>query len=89
MRKSYILADMLSTQLVVCGSIAMDRIMSFTGKYKDLIKPDKIHMLSLSPLLDKLENTRGGVGANTPSSQQARTTYGASSETAGAPLIPL
>lgn len=38
--------------------------MSFSGRYKDLIKPDKIHMLSLSPLLDTLENSPGGIGAN-------------------------
>lgn len=51
-------------QLIVCGSIAIDRIMNFSGRYRDLIKPDKIHVLSLSPLLDKLEDTPGGVGAN-------------------------
>ncbi|HUD10193.1 MAG TPA: carbohydrate kinase family protein [Candidatus Saccharimonadales bacterium] len=51
-------------QLIVCGSIAIDRIMNFTGLYRELIKPEKIHALSISPLLDKLENTPGGVGAN-------------------------
>ena len=29
-----------------------------------MIKPDKLHVLSLSVLLDKLEDTRGGIGAN-------------------------
>jgi adenosine kinase len=51
-------------KLVICGSIAIDRIMNFTGRYRDLIKPDKLHVLSISPLLDKLENSPGGVGAN-------------------------
>jgi adenosine kinase len=51
-------------QIVVCGSIAIDRIMNFPGRYRDLIKPDKLHVLSLSVLLDKLEDTRGGIGAN-------------------------
>jgi adenosine kinase len=51
-------------QLVVCGSIAIDRIMNFSGRYRDLIKPDKLHALSLSTLLDKLEDSRGGIGAN-------------------------
>lgn len=51
-------------KLVICGSIAIDRIMNFSGRYQDLIKPDKIHVLSLSTLLDKMENTPGGVGAN-------------------------
>lgn len=38
--------------------------MNFSGRYRDLIKPDKLHVLSLSTLLDKLEDSRGGVGAN-------------------------
>jgi adenosine kinase len=56
--------DMAKTQLVVCGSIAIDRIMNFSGKYRDLIQPDKLHALSISMLLDKLEDSRGGIGAN-------------------------
>lgn len=50
--------------IVVSGSIAIDRIMNFSGRYKDLIKSDKIHILSLSVFLEKLKNTHGGVGAN-------------------------
>jgi adenosine kinase len=55
---------MAKPQLIICGSIALDRIMNFSGKYRDLIKPDKLHVLSLSVLLDKLEETPGGVAAN-------------------------
>ncbi|HEY5153028.1 MAG TPA: PfkB family carbohydrate kinase [Candidatus Saccharimonadales bacterium] len=55
---------MSKPQLVICGSIAVDRIMNFSGRYRDLIKPDKLHVLSLSVLLDKLEDTQGGIGAN-------------------------
>src|SRR5665213_519096 len=55
---------MSKPQIVVCGSVAVDRIMNFSGRYRDLIKPDKLHVLSLSVLLDKLEDTRGGIGAN-------------------------
>jgi len=55
---------MSKPQLVVCGSIAIDRIMNFSGRYRDLIKSDKLHALSLSVLLDKLEDSRGGIGAN-------------------------
>jgi adenosine kinase len=51
-------------QLIICGSIAIDRIMNFSGRYRDLIKPDKLHALSISMLLDKLEDSRGGIGAN-------------------------
>jgi adenosine kinase len=55
---------MAKPQLIVCGSIAIDRIMNFSGRYRDLIKPDKLHALSLSMLLDKLEDSPGGIGAN-------------------------
>jgi adenosine kinase len=55
---------MSKPQLIVCGSIAIDRIMNFSGRYRDLIKPDKLHALSLSMLLDKLEDSPGGIGAN-------------------------
>lgn len=51
-------------QLILCGSIAIDRIMNFNGYYKDLIQADKLHVLSLSVLLNKLEQSRGGVAAN-------------------------
>lgn len=51
-------------ELVISGSIAIDRIMNFKGRYKDLIKPDKLHVLSLSVFLNELKNTHGGVGAN-------------------------
>jgi adenosine kinase len=51
-------------KIVICGSIAIDCIMDFSGKYKDLIKPDKIHVLSISIFLDKKVNNYGGVGAN-------------------------
>jgi adenosine kinase len=51
-------------QIIISGSIAIDRIMNFSSRYKDLIKPDKIHVLSISVFLEKLKNTDGGVGAN-------------------------
>jgi len=50
--------------IIISGSIAIDRIMNFSNHYKDLIKPDKLHVLSISVFLDKLKNTHGGVGAN-------------------------
>lgn len=51
-------------KLIISGSIAIDRIMNFKSSYKDLIKPDKLHVLSLSVFLNELKNTHGGVGAN-------------------------
>lgn len=38
--------------------------MNFNGKYKDLIHPEKLHVLSVSVFIDKLEATKGGIGAN-------------------------
>lgn len=55
---------MSDTKIILCGSIAVDRIMNFSGRYRDLIKPDKLHVLSISTLLDQLETSRGGIGAN-------------------------
>jgi adenosine kinase len=54
----------MSSKLVICGSIAIDRIMSFKGKYQDLIKPDKLHVFSLSVLIDEVKELPGGTGAN-------------------------
>jgi adenosine kinase len=51
-------------KIIICGSIAIDRIMNFSGQYKDLIKPEKIHLLSISVFLDKVVSSHGGVGAN-------------------------
>lgn len=50
--------------IILTGSISIDRIMNFGGHYKELIQPDKLHVLSLSILIDKLTNSRGGVAAN-------------------------
>lgn len=51
-------------QIVVSGSVALDRIMSFTGHFKDLIEPAKLHVLSVSVLVDTAETAHGGIGAN-------------------------
>src|SRR5258708_31804766 len=50
---------------VVCtGSIAFDYILSFKGRFKDHILPDKTHMINLSFLVDNLKKRRGGVAGN-------------------------
>lgn len=51
-------------KIVLCGSFAVDRIMTFDGRFKDMIKPDKLHVLSLSIILNNLKDTPGGTGAN-------------------------
>lgn len=50
--------------LILTGSISIDLIMNFGGKYKDLIQADKLHVLSISVLIDQLTNSRGGTAAN-------------------------
>ncbi|MBU0619187.1 carbohydrate kinase family protein [Patescibacteria group bacterium] len=51
--------------IVVAGSIAFDFIMNFPGRFADQIMPDKIHILNLSLLTDKLRKNYGGTAANT------------------------
>jgi adenosine kinase len=50
--------------IVLSGSIAIDRIMLYDGRFADVIKPEKLHVLSLSVLLKELRETHGGVAAN-------------------------
>jgi adenosine kinase len=49
---------------VVTGSLAYDYIMNFPGLFKDHILPDKVHMLSVSFLVDSMKRMRGGVAGN-------------------------
>jgi adenosine kinase len=53
-----------SVPIVVSGSIAIDRIMRFGGRYSDHILPDKLDSLSISIFLEELKDAHGGVGAN-------------------------
>ena len=50
--------------IVVSGSIAIDRIMHFSGRYREHIQPEKLDTLSISIFLDGLQDSYGGVGAN-------------------------
>jgi adenosine kinase len=50
--------------IVVTGSVAFDHIMDFPGRFKEHILPDKVHMLSVSFLVDNLKKVRGGCAAN-------------------------
>lgn len=54
----------MNPPLVITGSIAIDRIMRFSGVYEDYIKPDMLHSLSISVFLDDQSDSYGGVGAN-------------------------
>lgn len=50
--------------VVVTGTISYDFIMDFPGRFVDRIMPDKIHNISLSFLVDKLEKQFGGTSGN-------------------------
>ncbi|MBA2754808.1 MAG: carbohydrate kinase family protein [Chloroflexia bacterium] len=50
--------------VIVSASIALDIIMSFGGSFQEHILPEKVHVLSVSFLLDGLRRHRGGVGGN-------------------------
>jgi adenosine kinase len=54
----------MPTPIIISGSIAIDRIMNFSGRYRDHIRPEKLDSLSISIFLDELKDTYGGVGAN-------------------------
>lgn len=51
-------------KIVVTGSIAFDYLMSFPGKFTDVILPDKLHTISLSFLVDSMKRQRGGTAPN-------------------------
>src|SRR6516225_2021424 len=51
-------------RIFVTGSIAYDYIMVFPGRFRDHILPDRMHVLSVSFLVDSLTRRRGGTGAN-------------------------
>ncbi|MDB5179127.1 MAG: adoK, partial [Patescibacteria group bacterium] len=55
---------MKTAPIVISGSIAIDRIMSFAGRYTDHIRPEKLESLSISIFLKELHDSHGGVGAN-------------------------
>ena len=52
------------SQVLVAGSVAFDHIMDFPGLFKDHILPDKLHIINISFLVEKVEKQRGGCAAN-------------------------
>ncbi|MFA5106908.1 MAG: carbohydrate kinase family protein [Patescibacteria group bacterium] len=51
-------------KILVSGSLAFDRIMDFPGRFKDYILPEKIHVLSVSFLVNTLRENFGGTAGN-------------------------
>lgn len=50
--------------VVVTGSLSYDYIMNFNGRFRDRIMPDKLHVISLGFLADKLTKQFGGTASN-------------------------
>ncbi|MBU0707399.1 carbohydrate kinase family protein [Patescibacteria group bacterium] len=51
-------------KILVSGSLAFDRIMDFSGRFKDHILPEKIHVLSVSFMVNRLREKFGGTAGN-------------------------
>lgn len=51
-------------KIIVSGTIAYDVILDYPGRFADHIDLKKIHALSLSFLVDRMEETAGGTAAN-------------------------
>lgn len=50
--------------IYVSGSLAFDRIMTFPGNFQDHILTDKLHMINVSFMVDRMEERRGGCAGN-------------------------
>lgn len=51
-------------RILVSGSIAYDRIMNFPGTFKEHFQADKMHVLSVSFVVDSLDESFGGTAGN-------------------------
>ena len=51
-------------RIAVTGSVAYDYLMTFPGKFLDVVVPDRMHRLSVSFLVDSMRRVRGGVAPN-------------------------
>ncbi len=55
---------MTPPRIVVTGSVAFDYLMTFPGRFLDVVVPDRMHRLSVSFLVDSMRRVRGGVAPN-------------------------
>lgn len=51
-------------KIVITGSIAFDYLMSFPGRFRDMIVAEQLENLSLSFLVDSMKRQRGGIAPN-------------------------
>ena len=54
----------MNIKVIVCGSLAYDRIMVFPGYFSDHILPEKIHVLNVCFQVDGLKERFGGTAGN-------------------------
>lgn len=54
----------MSSEVLICGSVAFDTIAVFDGRFKDHILPDRIHALSVSFLVPSMRKEFGGCAGN-------------------------
>jgi adenosine kinase len=50
--------------VLICGSLAYDTIMVYSGQFKNSILPDKVHILNVSFLVPELRREFGGCAGN-------------------------
>lgn len=50
--------------IYVSGSLAYDRIMTFPGSFKEHIIPEKLHIINVSFMVERMEEKRGGCAGN-------------------------
>jgi len=54
----------MNIKIIVCGSLAYDRIMVFPGYFSDHILPEKIHVLNVCFQVDGMKERFGGTAGN-------------------------
>jgi len=54
----------MKKDIIVCGSLAYDRIMDFPGHFSDHILPDKIHAINVCFQVDGMQEKFGGTAGN-------------------------
>src|SRR3989344_2195175 len=50
--------------VIVTGSVSYDRIMDYPDRFANHILPDKVHMLNVSFIIEKLDERFGGTAGN-------------------------
>ena len=55
---------LMNIKIIVCGSLAYDRIMVFPGYFADHILPEKIHVLNVCFQVDGIKERFGGTAGN-------------------------